>query len=141
VAPTLVHHYVTRHRYLPPPEFVEAVLAGPTPGPRGAAFPGGNDIDSVGTVSGEEAVRVAAEYLRNVYRDEEYTFVMQPERSVEYRTAWAVNFDTQEHLDTGDMTKAPLIRVLAVPKDGSPPYFPPSAWSVSEFEARLEGER
>ncbi|TDC10166.1 hypothetical protein E1265_31610 [Streptomyces sp. 8K308] len=28
IAPTLVHHYVTRHRYLPPPEFVEAVLAG-----------------------------------------------------------------------------------------------------------------
>ncbi|TDC73499.1 hypothetical protein [Streptomyces hainanensis] len=28
VAPTLVHHYVTHHGYLPPPDFVEAVLAG-----------------------------------------------------------------------------------------------------------------
>lgn len=28
IAPTLVHHYVTRHRYRPPEEFVEAVLAG-----------------------------------------------------------------------------------------------------------------
>jgi hypothetical protein len=33
IAPTLVHHYVTRHRYLPPPEFVEAVLAGRVPRP------------------------------------------------------------------------------------------------------------
>jgi hypothetical protein len=27
-APTLVHHYVTQHRYQPPAEFVEAVIAG-----------------------------------------------------------------------------------------------------------------
>ena len=24
-APTLIYHYVTRHRYLPPPEFIDAV--------------------------------------------------------------------------------------------------------------------
>ncbi|MFR9727016.1 hypothetical protein ACL02R_27200 [Streptomyces sp. MS19] len=27
-APTMVHHYVTHHAYLPPPAFTEAVLAG-----------------------------------------------------------------------------------------------------------------
>jgi hypothetical protein len=30
-APTLIYHYVTRHRYAPPAEFVQAVLTGPLP--------------------------------------------------------------------------------------------------------------
>jgi hypothetical protein len=30
-APTLIYHYVTRHRYAPPDEFIQAVLAGPLP--------------------------------------------------------------------------------------------------------------
>lgn len=30
-APDLIYHYVTVHQYLPPPEFVEAVLHGPAP--------------------------------------------------------------------------------------------------------------
>jgi hypothetical protein len=88
-------------------------------------------------VSREEAPRVAVAYLRNAYQDEDYTFVTEPELTKEHRTVWAVGFDTQEHLDTGDMTKAPLTRVLLVPKDGSPPWFPPTAWSASEFVARL----
>jgi hypothetical protein len=92
-------------------------------------------------ISREEALRVALEFLQDVYHDMEYTFVMQPEFSKEYPKAWAVGFDTQEHLDTGDMTKAPMTRTLVVPKDGSAPYFPPSAWTVSEFEAHLKGER
>lgn len=32
VAPEMVAHYVEKHRYLPPPEFVTAVLAAPEPG-------------------------------------------------------------------------------------------------------------
>ncbi|MGE0592107.1 MAG: hypothetical protein AB7G23_12345 [Vicinamibacterales bacterium] len=32
VAPEMIHHYVTAHRYLPPAEFVEAVMACPLPG-------------------------------------------------------------------------------------------------------------
>jgi hypothetical protein len=92
-------------------------------------------------VSHEEALRVALEYLQNVYHDMEYTFVMQPEFTTEYRTVWAVVFDTQEHLDTGDRTKAPLSRVVVVPKDGSPPSFPPTARPVRDYIARLEGEQ
>ncbi|MFD5319777.1 YrhB domain-containing protein [Streptomyces sp. NPDC127098] len=88
-------------------------------------------------ISQDEAMRIALEYLQNVYRNEQYTFVMQPELTQGYRTVWAVRFDTQEHLDTGDFTKAPMTRVLLVPKDGSTPWWPPSAWSVSEFEAQL----
>lgn len=30
-APTLIYHYVTRHHYAPPDEFVQAVLAAPLP--------------------------------------------------------------------------------------------------------------
>jgi hypothetical protein len=32
VAPEMVAHYVEKHGYLPPQEFVEAVLAAPLPG-------------------------------------------------------------------------------------------------------------
>lgn len=31
-APTLIVHYVEAHEYLPPPEFIEAVLRDPPPG-------------------------------------------------------------------------------------------------------------
>ncbi|MDT0305524.1 hypothetical protein RM780_00900 [Streptomyces sp. DSM 44917] len=37
IAPTLVYHYVTRHHYLPPEPFVEAVLARRTPATIGSA--------------------------------------------------------------------------------------------------------
>ncbi|WP_233580706.1 DUF7919 family protein [Streptomyces triticirhizae] len=50
IAPTLVHHYVTRHRYRPPEEFVEAVLAG-RPLERGRPL---------GRPEGEGAVRAAS---------------------------------------------------------------------------------
>ncbi len=30
-APDLIYHYIVLHRYLPPEEFIEAVLAGPLP--------------------------------------------------------------------------------------------------------------
>ena len=31
-APTMIYHYVTDHNYLPPEEFIQAVLTGPGPG-------------------------------------------------------------------------------------------------------------
>jgi hypothetical protein len=31
-APTLVYHYVVAHKYLPPDEFIQALLEGPLPG-------------------------------------------------------------------------------------------------------------
>ncbi|WP_052848686.1 YrhB domain-containing protein [Streptomyces avicenniae] len=88
-------------------------------------------------VSHEEALRAAVEYLRHTYRDMPYTFVMEPELTTEHREVWAIRFDTEERRDTGDMTKAPFTRLLLVPKDGAEPWFPPSAWSVGEFEAQL----
>jgi hypothetical protein len=88
-------------------------------------------------VSREEATRIALDHLEKVFQGEKYTFVMQPELTKEYQTVWSVRFDTKEHIDTGDMTKAPFTRVLLVPKDGSPPWFSPTAWSTSEFERRL----
>ncbi|MDT0342718.1 YrhB domain-containing protein [Streptomyces litchfieldiae] len=90
-------------------------------------------------ISCKEALRVALEHLQNVYEGEGYTFVMLPNLTKEYRTIWAVAFDTQEHLDTGDMTKAPMTRVLMVPKDGSQPHFPPSARPVIDYVEQLEG--
>ncbi|SOD60455.1 hypothetical protein SAMN06297387_102136 [Streptomyces zhaozhouensis] len=42
VAPSLIHHYVTRHRYRPPEEFVEAVLAARTPRAESAAVTAGS---------------------------------------------------------------------------------------------------
>ncbi|WP_052848688.1 YrhB domain-containing protein [Streptomyces avicenniae] len=90
-------------------------------------------------ISFEEALRNAAEFLRDAYRDMDYTFVMLPELSHEYRTLWTVAFDTQEHLDTGDPFKAPMTLVLVVPKDGSTPSFPPSARPLSDYVTQLEG--
>ncbi|MGW3563375.1 DUF7919 family protein [Streptomyces sp. NPDC000941] len=34
IAPNLVHHYITAHSYLPPEEFIEAVMARRTAAPR-----------------------------------------------------------------------------------------------------------
>ncbi|MFI7276416.1 YrhB domain-containing protein [Streptomyces sp. NPDC049879] len=92
-------------------------------------------------ISHEEALRSAAEFLAKAYRGEGYTFVMLPELLQEHRTLWLVPFDTQERIDTGDMTKAPMTRVLVVPKDGTSPLWPPSARPVSDFVAQLESER
>ncbi|MEV1009507.1 YrhB domain-containing protein [Streptomyces sp. NPDC049881] len=89
----------------------------------------------------EEALGVARDYLEDSYSDEEYTFVMLPEDSAEYRTFWVVAFDTQERIDTGDMMKAPMVRVLVIPKDGSAPRWPPTARPVSDFVAQLEAEQ
>lgn len=90
-------------------------------------------------ISHEEAHRSAREFLERFgYPESEgLTLVMTPDLSKEYPLAWAVRFDSREHLDTGDDDRAPFMRVLVVPKDGSEPYFPPNQWSQEEFERQL----
>src|SRR5206468_9721216 len=65
------------------------------------------------------SVEAARVHLREIYGDGPPTIVMQPELSVEHDMAWAVRFDSQEHLDTGDITQAPMVRMVVVFKDGS----------------------
>ncbi len=85
--------------------------------------------------SRNEVQHVALRHLQSVYQGESYTFVMPNEMTEEFGTVWTVGFDTREHLDTGDITKAPLVRVLVVPKDGSSPHFPHTTLPLSEYVA------
>ncbi|GAA2395462.1 hypothetical protein GCM10010420_21180 [Streptomyces glaucosporus] len=89
-------------------------------------------------LSRDEAFASALEYLTQAYAGQ-YTIVLQPEKSTEYPAAWAVRFDSQEYLDTGDLGRSPFVRVVVVPKDGSGPRFPPSHQTVEEFVAELSG--
>ncbi|WP_181785921.1 YrhB domain-containing protein [Streptomyces phytophilus] len=88
--------------------------------------------------SRDEAQQAALEYLQSAYHGESYTFVLPAELTEEFSKFWTVGFDTREHLDTGDITKAPLVRVLVVPKDGSTPHFPHTALPLAEYVAQLE---
>ncbi len=90
-----------------------------------------------------EAVFAASEFLHQLYGKEgPYTFVFRQEWAVEHPWAWAVRFDTQERIDSGDMTKAPLTRLLFVPQDGSPPNFVPTLFMDHETATFLEtGQR
>ncbi|MGW7519820.1 YrhB domain-containing protein [Streptomyces sp. NPDC054796] len=91
-------------------------------------------------LSHEDALAEARAFLGRTMADGQYTIVLQPELTKEHAVAWAIRFDSQEHLDTGDMTRAPFTRVVIVPKDGAePPYFPPSHLSVAELNERLAG--
>ena len=80
----------------------------------------------------DEAVEVARIHLRGIYGGGPPTIVMQPELSVEHAMAWAVRFDSQEHLTTGDFTQAPMVRMVAVFKDGSFVGFPPSPYTTEQ---------
>ncbi|MGH3310689.1 MAG: YrhB domain-containing protein, partial [Streptomyces sp.] len=64
-----------------------------------------------------------------------------PELTQEYPVAWAVRFDSQEHLDTGELAKAPFTRVLIVPKDGGAPHFPPSNIPVAAYMEQLSANQ
>ncbi|MCF3961375.1 YrhB domain-containing protein [Streptomyces fuscigenes] len=75
-------------------------------------------------VTQDEAFVSAREFLARLGTD--YTPVLQPEDSYEHPIAWLVVFDSQEHLDTGDLMRAPFTRLLVVPKDGSGVHFPPT---------------
>jgi hypothetical protein len=84
-----------------------------------------------------EALAAGRDFLHQVYGDGPPTIVMLPEQAVEHSWAWAVVFDSQEHMDTGDFTKAPLSRLIYVPKDGSPVAFMPTAFTSVESAAFL----
>jgi hypothetical protein len=88
-------------------------------------------------ISLEDALDAARAYLRTSPYEEQFTLVMQPELSREYEAAWAIRFDSQEHLDTGDEMKAPFTRVVVVPKDGTAPHLPPTYLPVAEYVASL----
>ena len=52
--PSLIYHYVAVHNYLPPNEFIQAVLTGPQPGSEEHL----NVIDQVNRIEGEENRRL-----------------------------------------------------------------------------------
>ncbi|MCM2425797.1 YrhB domain-containing protein [Streptomyces sp. RKAG337] len=85
----------------------------------------------------DEALIAAQKFLHRTYGDGPPTIVMEPEATVEHALAWVVCFDTQEHLDTGDFTKAPMNRVIVVFKDGSELGFAPGALTTDEFNSWL----
>ncbi|MEU0369421.1 YrhB domain-containing protein [Streptomyces sp. NPDC006283] len=89
----------------------------------------------------DDALAAARTYLAEVLADRPYTIVLLSELSQEHPIAWLIRFDSQEHLSTGDPTKAPFTRVVVVPKDGSPVHFPPSHLPVAEYlELLVRGE-
>ncbi|MFJ5228021.1 YrhB domain-containing protein [Streptomyces sp. NPDC088400] len=89
-------------------------------------------------LSRTDAVEAARPFLRQAFAYESaYTIVLQPELSEEHPIAWLVRFDSQEHLDTGDILRAPMTRVVIVPKDGSPVHFPPTHLPVDEYLRQL----
>ncbi|MFD0374848.1 YrhB domain-containing protein [Streptomyces sp. NPDC127112] len=67
----------------------------------------------------------------------ELTIVLQPDLSFEHKFAWCVRFDSQEHLDTGNLALAPFTRVVVVPKNGDAPHFPPTHLPVAAYLDRL----
>lgn len=83
----------------------------------------------------EEALAAARAFLRDRYGDGPPTIVIDPAGAGEHRLAWTVGFDSQEHIDTGDFTQAPMVRQLVVFKDGSLIDFTPSALSTAEARA------
>ncbi|MCX4747438.1 YrhB family protein [Kitasatospora sp. NBC_01287] len=93
-------------------------------------------------LSRSEAHDRAKEFLNQHYVNVPMTIVLQPELTVEHDWAWAVRFDSQEHLDTGDIFKAPFNRLLVVPKDGSPAHPAPTAFTLEQTTHYLgTGER
>ncbi|MGP4114868.1 YrhB domain-containing protein [Streptomyces sp. 4N509B] len=93
-------------------------------------------------LSKEEAISMAEDYLREVFTldQQPWTPVMEPDSCTEYDHLWAVPFDTQEHIDTGDIQQAPLVRVVAVPKDGSRIHFPPTAIPADDYFRQFQSD-
>ncbi|WP_392667327.1 serine protease [Streptomyces sp. LN785] len=82
-----------------------------------------------------EVLAAAWAFLRDRYGDGPPTIVIGPAATAEYRLAWTVRFDSQEHIDTGDFTQAPMVRQLVLFKDGSLIDFTPSALNTDEGRA------
>jgi hypothetical protein len=85
----------------------------------------------------EEAVETARAFLYEAYEDDPLAIVIDPSDAVEHPLAWTVLFNSQEAIDTGDWTKAPINRVIVVFKDQSYLGFHPTAFTVEESERWL----
>ncbi|MFE0759803.1 YrhB domain-containing protein [Streptomyces smyrnaeus] len=89
-------------------------------------------------ISHDDALEAARAFLRTSPYANQFTLVLQPDLSREYERAWAIRFDSQEHLETGDETRAPFVRVVIVPKDGAAPHLPPTHLPVAEYVRDLD---
>ncbi|MCX5124429.1 YrhB domain-containing protein [Streptomyces sp. NBC_00347] len=89
------------------------------------------------TLSSADAFAAAEAFLTRAFEHSQrrYTLVLQPDLSEEFDIAWAVRFDSREHLDTGDRKFAPPTRLALVPQEGTAPHFPPSHIPVAEYLA------
>lgn len=95
-------------------------------------------------VSKEEAERSVEEFLNKVYGAGSVgtSMLIERDETTELDNAWSVLFDTVAHKETGDWMKAPISRVVVVPKDGSPVHFPPTAMPLGDYLAEVAaGER
>ncbi|MFG2843150.1 YrhB domain-containing protein [Kitasatospora sp. NPDC048296] len=86
----------------------------------------------------QEVIEAARVRLAGLYPMAPPTIVIRDELVEEYRWAWKVVFDTQEHLDTGDTSTLPMSRCLYVRKDNGAVEFIPSALSVKQSRYFLE---
>ncbi|MEW2621213.1 toxin glutamine deamidase domain-containing protein [Streptomyces sp. NPDC048106] len=92
-------------------------------------------------VTREEAVATAERWLRtSVYPQRAASVVMLPETATWYPYAWTVDFDFQEHLDTGDPAQAPFCRLVVVPHDGTGAHWPPSHMPTEQYLATRAAE-
>ncbi|MFE2459716.1 YrhB domain-containing protein [Streptomyces sp. NPDC059402] len=88
------------------------------------------------------AVSAALNFLqKEAYPDRAESVVMLPELGIEYPFGWAVRFDFEEHIKTGDRAQAPFTSVVIVPHDGSEPHFPPTNLPVEKYMGlRVSGD-
>ncbi|MZD04103.1 serine protease [Streptomyces sp. SID5785] len=85
-------------------------------------------------VTKDEAVTAAEKFLKNIaHPDRASSVVMLPDTAADFPYAWTVQFDFQEHLDTGDLAQAPFNRLVVVPHDGSPVHFAPTFPPPAEY--------
>ncbi|MCI0386724.1 YrhB domain-containing protein [Streptomyces sp. CNQ085] len=88
-------------------------------------------------LSRDEAIDSARRFLGAAFPEGEFTIVVRSELTREHPVAWVVRFDSQEHIDTGNVALAPFVRVVVVPKDDSGPHFPPTHQPLGEYLGEL----
>ncbi|MYX27933.1 serine protease [Streptomyces sp. SID8381] len=85
-------------------------------------------------VTKDEAVAAAARHLKTeAYPDRAASVVMLPDTAIEFTYGWSVCFDFKEHIETGDLARAPFSAVVVVPHDGTPAHIPPTYLSVARY--------
>ncbi|MEV5613638.1 YrhB domain-containing protein [Streptomyces sp. NPDC052225] len=84
----------------------------------------------------DEAVTLAEKFLKNLaYPERAASVVMLPDTANDFPYAWTVQFDFQEHIDSGDVAQAPFSALIVVPPDGSPAHFAPTFPPAEEYLA------